>query len=207
MSGTETVLILAGWALMAGSPGPATLSLAGTAMQGGRGAGLTLAAGVLTGSATWGLAAALGLSAVMMANVWLFEVVRYAGAAYLSFLALKSLRSALSAKGGLAAKVVSGSRARIFRRGLFIHLTNPKAVLAWGSIYAIVLPSGAAPGEVWVWFAMLVGTSASVFLLYSLLFSTRKALQVYTGLRRWFESVFALLFGAAAVKILTAQLT
>ncbi|MBT8408749.1 MAG: LysE family transporter, partial [Alphaproteobacteria bacterium] len=63
--------------LAGGSPGPATLGIAGTAMASGRRAALAFALGILAGSASWGIAAALGLSAVMLANVWLFEVVRY----------------------------------------------------------------------------------------------------------------------------------
>ncbi|MEM6595980.1 MAG: LysE family transporter, partial [Pseudomonadota bacterium] len=87
-------LILLGWALGGGSPGPATLAISGTAMGYGRLSGLTLAFGVVIGSACWGIAAALGFSAIMTTNLWLAETVRYLGAAYLLYLALKSLRAA-----------------------------------------------------------------------------------------------------------------
>ena len=55
-------------------------------MNRGRTAGLAVAAGIFCGSATWGLAAALGLSALMAANAWVVEALRYAGAAELWFL-------------------------------------------------------------------------------------------------------------------------
>ena len=58
--------ILLGWAIGGGSPGPATLAISGTSMAHGRKTGLLLAAGVVIGSATWGIAAALGFSAIMM---------------------------------------------------------------------------------------------------------------------------------------------
>ena len=95
MGGYETALILLGWAIAGGSPGPATLAISGTAMERGRLAGLTIAGGIVAGSACWGVAAGMGMSAVMLANAWIFEVVRYAGAAYLLWLAIKSLRRAL----------------------------------------------------------------------------------------------------------------
>src|SRR3546814_17381062 len=66
-------------------------------MASGRRYGLALAAGVMTGSLTWSIAAAAGLSAIMLANAWAFEALRYAGAAYLLFLAFKSARAALTA--------------------------------------------------------------------------------------------------------------
>ena len=77
----EIWFIVLGWMLAGGSPGPATLAITSTAMGQGRRAGLALASGVLIGSATLGFAAALGMAAVMMANAWIFEVIRYVGAA------------------------------------------------------------------------------------------------------------------------------
>ena len=71
------------------SPGPATMAIAGTSLALGRRHGLAIASGVTTGSLAWSIAAALGLGALMFANAWLFEAMRYAGAAYLIWLALK----------------------------------------------------------------------------------------------------------------------
>lgn len=62
--------------LAAGSPGPATLAIAGTSMSSGRPAGLALAAGVTSGSFIWSISAAFGLGAVMALNSWIFEVFR-----------------------------------------------------------------------------------------------------------------------------------
>lgn len=195
--------VLIGWMVAGGSPGPATLAISGTSMQQGRLAGLTLAAGIVAGSASWGIAAGLGFSALMMAHVWLFELVRYAGAAYLMYLAVRSLRSAW--RGG-AVRVPPARHGRLFTKGLFLHLTNPKAILSWGAIYAIALPSGAAPLAVWGLFAALIGCSMVVFFGYALLFSWSPIAGGYARAKRGFEVVFGLLFGAASLKILTARL-
>ncbi len=203
--GPEIILILLGWAIAGGSPGPATLAISGTSMGQGRRSGLLVATGILCGSASWGIAAGLGVSAIMIANVWLFEVIRYLGAAYLLFLAVKSLRSAAYPKrSSKAGPIHSG---RLFLRGLLLHLTNPKAVLSWGSIYAIALPSGAGPVAVWSLFGLLFCTSMIVFWGYALLFSTPKIAMAYGRMRRWFDLAFGLLFGAASLKLLTARLT
>ncbi|NNC01068.1 LysE family transporter, partial [Corallococcus exiguus] len=89
-------IILSAAFVAAASPGPATLAIAGTSMQQGRKFGLALASGVTTGSLIWSVAASLGLGALMLANVWAFEALRYFGAAYLLFLAFKSAKSALA---------------------------------------------------------------------------------------------------------------
>ncbi len=195
--------VLLGWMVMGGSPGPATLAISGTSMQQGRLAGLTLAAGIVVGSASWGIAAALGFSAVMMANVWLFEVIRYLGAAYLLYLAFKSLRSAWRGAGVTALPVPHN---RLFAKGLLLHLTNPKAILGWGAIYAIALAPGSGPAAVWSLFAALICCSMVVFFGYALLFSWGPIARAYVRARRVFELTFGLLFGAASFKILTARL-
>ncbi len=193
-------LILLGWAVSAGSPGPATLAISGTSMAYGRSAGLALAIGVTVGSASWGIAAALGFSAIMMSSQWIFEIVRYAGALYLLYLAVKSLRSAF--QGGGVTPVKAGTSG-FFRRGLLLHLTNPKAVLGWGSIYAIALAPDAGASAVWTLFAALLLCSMTMFCGYAIIFSTALIARGYVRSKRWFELVFGLLFGAASIKLLT----
>ncbi|MEJ5218681.1 LysE family translocator [Cognatishimia sp. D5M38] len=203
MPSAEIFLILMGWAVAGGSPGPATLAISGAAMGGGRAAGIAMAAGVVAGSASWGVAAGLGMSALMLANAWIFEIIRYLGAGYLLYLAVKSLRSALKG-GGLAMQSVSVER--LFVKGFLIHITNPKAILAWGAIYAIALPAGAGAAQVWQLFGLLIVTSMFVFFGYGILFSNPAIVRGYTAAKRWFDGIFAALFGAASLKILTARL-
>src|SRR3546814_10495152 len=66
--GLPLPLILAAALLASASPGPATLAIAGTSMKSGRKYGLTVAAGILTGSLIWSTAAAFGLGAAMLAG-------------------------------------------------------------------------------------------------------------------------------------------
>ena len=92
MTDINLPMILFAAFLASGSPGPATLAIAGTSMSSGRHAGLALAAGVTTGSLIWSVSAAFGLAALMAAHGWVLEVVRYVGAAYLMWLAFKAAR-------------------------------------------------------------------------------------------------------------------
>lgn len=206
MSGYKFALIYVGWMLAGGSPGPATLSIAGTSMDYGRKAGLIFALGILAGSASLGLAAASGMSAVMLANAWVFEVLRYFGAAYLLYLASKALSSAMRPNSAMLTKSHGGTGARIFSRGLLIHLTNPKAILTWGSIYALVLPAGAPTIEVFRMFAILYAGSIVIFLGYAVLFSSPGIVHGYKRMRRGFDLLFAAFFGGASLKLLTVRI-
>jgi threonine/homoserine/homoserine lactone efflux protein len=175
-------------------------------MNRGRAAGLAVAAGIVAGSATWGIAAALGMSAVMLANAWAVEILRYVGAAYLMFLGVKALKSAMSDKPMTQARAKSGSLKTVFVKGMMLHITNPKAIFAWGAVFAIVVPPGSTPADIAYTFAALIAVSNVVFFGYALLFSTSAMVRGYQRMRRWFEFAFGILFGLAGLKILTARI-
>ena len=197
-------LILIAALLASASPGPATLAIAGTSMASGKGSGLALASGITAGSFIWSISAAFGLGAIMLANVWMFEVVRYFGAAYLMYLAFKAARSAISTKE-IAVKAVTGSKATLFTKGLLLHVTNPKAILFFSSLYSLGVPAGATMGQLTL-VILAVGTqSFFVFHGYALLFSSKAMTTLYLRLRRWFEGAFSIGFGLASVKILAAK--
>ncbi|MCB4378921.1 LysE family translocator [Synechococcus sp. MU1644] len=204
--GAEFAAIWIAWLLAGGSPGPATMGIAGTAMSAGRASALAFALGILAGSASWGIAAAVGLSAIMLAHVWVFEIVRYAGVAYLAWLAFKALKSAWHGGDTPVGTPFSGSVRNLFLKGAAIHITNPKAILSWGSIYAIALPADAQPAAIFQCFAYLYAGSILIFIGYALLFSNARIVAAYRKARRWFELAFAGFFGFASYKILTARL-
>lgn len=193
-------------ALVAGaSPGPATLAIAGTSMASGRATGLSLASGITTGSLVWSVSAALGLGAIMLANAWVFELIRYSGALYLMFLAFKSARSALT-RGDITVESISGNNKALFTKGLLLHVTNPKAILFFGSLYSLGVPAGASARELTI-VILAVGIQGLVaFHGYAILFSSRTMIQLYLRLRRWFEGAIAIGFGVASFKILTAKI-
>lgn len=199
-------LILTASLLATASPGPSTLAIAGTAMAHGRLQAMALVAGIASGSWTWSIAAALGLSALMLANAWVFEVLRYFGAGYLLFLAYKSARSALSPMPVKLRSVSSRSYRIAYGKGLMMHLTNPKAILFFGALYSVGVPATATPIEI-ASVVVIVGLqSLLIFVTYGLLFSNPRIVAIYMRMRRWIESVFALAFGFAGVKLLSAEI-
>ncbi|WP_323775668.1 LysE family translocator [Leisingera sp.] len=206
MTDVNLTLILGAAFLGAATPGPATLTIAGTAMQHGRKPGLALAAGVCSGSLIWSVSAAFGLGAVMLANAWLFEAVRYIGAGYLMYLAVRSARSALSHKTPVLRTAPTPALRVAYAKGLALHLTNPKAALFFGALYAIVLPPGSPLSELLTVMGAIAVQSALIFHGYALLFSSAAAARMYLRLRRGFEAVFAAAFATASWQIFAARL-
>ena len=200
------------WPLMLGagiiasaSPGPATLGIAGTSMRHGRRAGLSLSAGIMAGSYIWSATAAFAIGAILLADVWMLETVLYCGGAYLLWLAFKSLRSAMVPGAGKIADMPAPRGD--FLAGLALHITNPKPILFFGTLFSIGVPPGTSASEL-ARVGIIIGlNNAAVFFTYALLFSNGDMERAYAWARRWFEGVFAALFGLTGVQILTMRLT
>lgn len=194
--------------LTTASPGPSNMAIMGTAMREGRRPALAFACGTITGSATWACLAASGLSAVLATYADAMTLIRIVGGLYLLFLAWRAARSALRATAVDPRNAAAGVPVRygaLYRRGLLLHLTNPKAILGWISIMSLGLRPD-MPGHI---LPLILGgciaLGITIFTSYALLFSTPFAVAIYARLRRWIEASIALFFGSAALYLLTAR--
>ncbi|MEM9097862.1 MAG: LysE family translocator [Pseudomonadota bacterium] len=188
--------------IAAGSPGPATLAVAGTSMLRGRRAGLALAFGLTFGLAFWGAIAAAGFGAVLLHWAPGMLALRLLGGAYLLFLAWQSAKAALSNNTLAMTGAEDQSWSHIFGRGLLLNLTNPKALLAWAAVIALGIRPGSEAGEVPVIVAVCTTIGLILYLAYAVIFSTERVMFAYRAARRWIEGLFAFLFGAAGLKLI-----
>lgn len=108
-------------------PGPNTLYIIARSVEQGRRAGVVSSLGVQVGSLAHIAAAALGLSALLLSSALAFGVVKYAGAAYLIYLGVKTLLT--KEKAGRAREVERASLGRVFYQGAVVNLLNPKTAL------------------------------------------------------------------------------
>jgi threonine/homoserine/homoserine lactone efflux protein len=129
------------------TPGQDTALTIRNTLHGGRGAGAATAAGVAIGQAGWTLAAAFGLTALLVASEPAFVALRLAGAAYLIYLGVHSLWLAIRPSGEVpvAANGRDGgglAPRRALRTGVVSNLGNPKMAVFFTSL----LPQFAVPG-------------------------------------------------------------
>ncbi len=109
-------------------PGPAVVYIVTRGVVHGRRGGLVSMAGVETGNLVQVIAATAGLAAVIASSARAFEVVKYAGAAYLLFLGIRALQSSSSSQAdGLPP--MEHSQRRLFVDGLAVGIFNPKLAL------------------------------------------------------------------------------
>ena len=109
-------------------PGTGVVYTVSSSIGGGRRRGLFAAVGCTLGIVPHMLAAMLGLSGIMQAGSVVFEVVRWAGVAYLVYMGLSMIRHAgdLPMDGGAATSDPAGP---IVRRGVLLNVLNPKLTL------------------------------------------------------------------------------
>jgi len=123
---TLLVFSLAALVLVA-VPGPNLIYITTRSIGEGRRAGLASALGVESGTLVHVAAAAVGLSALLASSAVAFSVVKYAGAAYLVYLGVRTLLRAEDA--GETENLPPSSLGRAYRQGLLVQLLNPKVAL------------------------------------------------------------------------------
>ncbi|KEA04651.1 LysE family translocator [Rhizobium rhizogenes] len=121
-------LFAAAAVVLTATPGPDMLLIASRSVSQGRAAGFLTYAGIALGTYCHALAAALGLSQLFMTVPIAYEIVRWAGCAYLLYLAYKTIRSEGSSFSPTS-MLKQLSNKRIFAEGLATNLLNPKMVL------------------------------------------------------------------------------
>jgi threonine/homoserine/homoserine lactone efflux protein len=108
-------------------PGPAVLYVVTRSIEMGRSGGLASVAGITTGTVAYVALAAAGLSSLILASTVAFDVVKYAGAAYLFLLGVRRLLGRGLEQPGEEA--VPRTRRRAYAQGVVVNLTNPKTVV------------------------------------------------------------------------------
>jgi homoserine/homoserine lactone efflux protein len=123
-------------------PGPSVTVIVANALRYGVKAGFANVAGTVSAGLCWVFVAALGLTAaISVMGVW-FDLLRYAGAAYLVWLGIKLLRS----DGTLGqAKVEARSTAGFFLQAFIVTISNPKVLVLFGMIIPPFLSRGGNP--------------------------------------------------------------
>ncbi|MFT3672713.1 LysE family translocator [Aestuariivirga sp.] len=119
----------------AGSPGPSIAALVARVINKGLGSVLPFLAAMWIGEALWLVAAVLGLGVIAQKFYLLFSLIKYAGVAYLLFLAWKMWTAPTDVRAGDVPE--NDSPVRLFLTGMALTLGNPKIMV----FYLALLPS------------------------------------------------------------------
>jgi threonine/homoserine/homoserine lactone efflux protein len=202
---TIAIFLLAGLGILL-IPGPAVLYIVTRSVALRKACRAGLCRGIETANLVHLVAAALGLSALLMTSALAFSVVKYLGAAYLIFLGVRTL---LSRDTHLALSTPKSQRlSKLFANGFLVNLLSPKAAL----FYYAFLPQFVDPARgsvveqlllLGIIFAVLASCTDS---LYALLGATigqlfRSSVRFQQASRYFTGSIYILLGLATAVTV------
>jgi threonine/homoserine/homoserine lactone efflux protein len=153
-------------------PGPDTLVVVRNIVRGGRARGVATVIGVLCGLTVWVTLASLGLSALLRASKVGYDVLRIAGAVYLLWLGIQSLRARRSlltddgpSRGGLLG---SG-----FSAGVLTDLLNPKVGVFFVSFLPGFVPHGYSVGATTLLFGVIFIVETALYFAVLLVLAGR----------------------------------
>ncbi|WP_330256280.1 LysE family translocator [Nocardia sp. NBC_00565] len=132
------------------TPGPNMMYLVSRTISQGRRAGLVSLSGVAVGFMVYLVAAIVGITAIFAVVPGLYLSMKLAGAAYLAYLAWKTLRGGISVFE--PSDLAADSTRRLFSMGLVTNLLNPKIAI----IYMALIPQFVTPEQGRVWLQSLL---------------------------------------------------
>ncbi|WP_436643820.1 LysE family translocator [Microbaculum sp. FT89] len=195
--------------IVALTPGPDMTLFLGNALAQGRRAGIATLVGTNAGLVVHALFAAFGLSALLAASETAFSVVRFAGAAYLLWLAVQAIRHGSSLTLQTAGRPAKRTH-DIVLTAFGVNLLNPKIVL----FFVTFLPQFVSPADPHaahkLLFLGLYFIAVSLPLCIGLVLAADR---ISAGLKRSrkamraFDYLFAGIMGAFAVRLIAARAT
>lgn len=204
---TAITAILVALLVGAMSPGPSFVVVARTAVGSSRQAGLAAALGMGVGGVLFSGVALIGLYTVLATVGWLYIGLKIAGGLYLVYLACKMWRGA---KEPLALHDLPGGQGtrKAFLTALATQLSNPKTAIAYGSIFASLLPHNP---PLWCYFALpplVFLVEAGWYSTVALCLSSRRPRELYLRSKAGIDRVAAGAIGGLGLRLIwTARVT
>jgi threonine/homoserine/homoserine lactone efflux protein len=201
------LLFLGAVFLLSGTPGPNMLHIMSRSVEIGVRRTMMAMFGCVSALVLMLIASAVGLAALLMALPGVFDVLRYAGVAYLIFLGVKAWRAEVAPNPAAQGRIVASlSALQVFRVGFAVGISNPKLLL----FAAAFLPQFVDPTQPQAaQFAILVTTCAAAdgFWYFVYAFGGRSLSICLTrpAIKRWFNRVTGGLFIGFGLALLRAR--
>lgn len=193
----EAILAFAAaFAVLAISPGPGLVAILSRTLGGGMAAGLAVTAGLVVGDAIFLAIAMIGMSAIASALGPMFQIIKYAGAAYLIWLGIDAIRNARSAID--ISRQPSHGLVRDVGLGLVVTLGNPKPIVFYGALLPTFLDlTRTSVGDFAAMMTIVVVVSFAVYSVYMLVVDrARKALTTGRTTERLTQMTGVMLIGS-----------
>jgi len=185
------------------SPGPSFVLVARISIARSRRDGLAAALGMGVGGVILGGLALVGLRTLLMQAGWLYLSLKAVGGLYLVYLGIRLWRGAGEpVTVGAANEPATVRPVRSFSIALATQLSNPKAAVIYGSIFAALLP---AQPPLWMCLALpplILLVEAGWYVVVAVAFSSARPRAAYLRSKRWIDRLAGSVLGVLGVRLI-----
>lgn len=188
------------------TPGPDFFLVSQTAVSRSRKDAVLVAFGICLGAMVWSLLALMGLNIIFEKMAWLKQGLLVAGGLYLFWLGYQMLRSAFS-KGEQSIKqiVLPHSPYLFFMKGLLTNLSNPKAVIYFGSVFSLFLANPLFDQHHSLLFIIIAIETLLWFLVVAFVFSLPTFRTAYQNFAKWIDGISGGIFTLLGVYLIGSR--
>ena len=188
------------------TPAPDFFLVSQTAVSRSRKDAVLVAFGICLGAMVWSLLALMGLNIIFEKMAWLKQGLLVAGGLYLCWLGYQMLRSAFS-KGEQSIKqiVLPQSPYLFFMKGLLTNLSNPKAVIYFGSVFSLFLANPLFDQHHSLLFFIIAIETLLWFLVVAFVFSLPTFRTAYQNFAKWIDGISGGIFTLLGVYLIGSR--
>lgn len=201
ISSTDLLIFLTAALSLNLTPGNDMMYVLGQSLKGGPRTGISASLGIAGGSLIHLGFVALGVAVILAQHPLVFDLIRYAGACYLIWIAYTTLTSPMSA---LAHDVTQRSTFAAFRDGVLVNLFNPKIIVfMFAFLPPFIRPENGSPLLQLLILGIIFNVGGTVINCVVALFAGKigAALSTSLNFRRWFSRISAGLFVLLAARL------
>ena len=180
------------------SPGPDFFFVSQTAASRSRREAMMGVMGISLGIVVWAGVALMGLHLILQKMAWLHQIIMVGGGIYLCWMGWQLLRSARSQNAQRVAapevKVALPKPGRSFIRGFLTNLSNPKAVIYFGSVFSLFVGDDVGAGARSGLFLLIIAETFVWFSLVAVVLALPTMRRGYQRLAKWIDGLAGVLF-------------
>lgn len=189
------------------SPGPDFFFVSQTAASRSRREAMMGVVGISLGIVIWAGVALMGLNLILQKMAWLHQIIMVGGGLYLCWMGWQLLKSARAkchdSEGEV--QVALPARGRTFLRGFLTNLSNPKAVIYFGSVFSLFVGDDVSADARWGLFVLIVGETFVWFSIVACVFALPVMRRGYQRLSKWIDGLAGVLFAGFGIHLILSR--
>ena len=189
------------------SPGPDFFFVSQTAASRSRREAMMGVTGISLGIVIWAGVALMGLNLILQKMAWLHQIIMVGGGLYLCWMGWQLLKSARSKRDSSEpeVQVALPARGRTFLRGFLTNLSNPKAVIYFGSVFSLFVGDNVTAGARWGLFVLIVAETFVWFSIVACVFALPVMRRGYQRLSKWIDGLAGVLFAGFGIHLILSR--